>query len=184
MTELAGLAQIRRGADEILVEAELVERLKAGKPLRVKAGFDPTAPDLHLGHTVLLQKLATFQKYGAHIQFLIGDFTAQIGDPTGKKKTRPALDEETVRRNAATYVDQVGHILDVERAEVRFNSEWMNAMSTVSNAPEERTSLLTRPFLIVTGTALVFFIYIGMLVPIVPLFIEGPLAAGELWAQV
>ena len=100
MTELAGLAQIRRGADEILVEAELVERLKSAKPLRVKAGFDPTAPDLHLGHTVLINKLRQFQDLGHEVLFLIGDFTGMIGDPTGKNVTRKPLTRDDVLANA------------------------------------------------------------------------------------
>ena len=122
------LALIRRGSDEVLVEAELVDKLKAGRPLRVKAGFDPTAPDLHLGHTVLLNKLRQFQTLGHHILFLIGDFTGMIGDPTGKNATRPPLTPEEVMRNAGTYTAQVFKILDRERTEVVFNSTWMNEL--------------------------------------------------------
>jgi len=120
------LEVIRRGADELLVEQELVDKLKSGKPLRVKAGFDPTAPDLHIGHTVLINKLRQLQELGHHVIFLIGDFTGMIGDPTGKNATRPPLTREDVVRNAATYKEQVFKILDPERTEVAFNSTWMN----------------------------------------------------------
>ncbi|MDP2870465.1 tyrosine--tRNA ligase [Methyloversatilis sp.] len=119
---------IKRGVEELLPEADLVEKLKSGRPLRVKAGFDPTAPDLHLGHTVLLNKLKHFQDLGHHILFLIGDFTGSIGDPTGKNATRPPLSREQVLANARTYQDQVGKILDPERLEVVFNSTWMNEL--------------------------------------------------------
>ncbi len=126
------LDQIRAGADAFVGEEELRARLavaiEAGRPLRVKLGMDPSTPDLHLGHAITLEKLRVFQELGHMPIFLIGDFTARIGDPTGKKKTRPALDAEEVSRNAATYVDQVGKILDVDRAEVRYNSEWMDRM--------------------------------------------------------
>ncbi|WP_018872765.1 tyrosine--tRNA ligase [Thioalkalivibrio sp. ALJ16] len=122
------LAVIRRGTDEILLEDELVERLKSGRPLRVKAGFDPTAPDLHLGHTVLINKLRQLQDLGHHILFLIGDFTGRIGDPSGKNATRPPLSSEDIERNAATYREQVFRILDPERTEVVFNSTWMEPM--------------------------------------------------------
>ncbi|MEE9320083.1 MAG: tyrosine--tRNA ligase [Granulosicoccus sp.] len=122
------LALIRRGADEILVEEELRERLAAGKPLRIKAGFDPTAPDLHLGHTVLLNKMRQFQNLGHQVIFLIGDFTGRIGDPSGRNATRPALDDEQVRRNAETYRNQVYKVLDKSRTEIRFNSEWFGPM--------------------------------------------------------
>ncbi len=120
---------IRRGADEILIESELREKLKSGRPLRVKAGFDPTAPDLHLGHTVLLNKLKQLQDLGHHILFLIGDFTGMIGDPSGKNATRPPLAREEVARNAATYTEQVFKILDRGRTEVVFNSAWMGQMN-------------------------------------------------------
>ena len=129
MTMFDELAQIKRGAHEILVEAELVERLKAGKPLRIKAGFDPTAPDLHLGHTVLINKLRQFQALGHEILFLIGDFTGMIGDPTGKNITRKPLTREDVMANAATYEHQIYKILDPERTTVMFNSQWMGAMN-------------------------------------------------------
>ncbi|MCE1244235.1 tyrosine--tRNA ligase [Oryzomicrobium sp.] len=120
------LGLIKRGSDELLVEAELVEKLKAGRPLRIKAGFDPTAPDLHLGHTVLINKLRHFQDLGHHIIFLIGDFTGMIGDPTGKNTTRPPLSREQVLENAQTYQSQVFKILDPAKTEVVFNSTWFN----------------------------------------------------------
>ncbi|HUU72114.1 MAG TPA: tyrosine--tRNA ligase [Burkholderiales bacterium] len=120
------LEVIKRGADELLVEQELIDRLKSGKPLRVKAGFDPTAPDLHIGHTVLINKLRQLQELGHHVIFLIGDFTGLIGDPTGKNATRPPLTREDVDRNAATYKEQVFKILDPDRTEIAFNSTWMN----------------------------------------------------------
>lgn len=120
------LAQIKRGADELLVEAELVEKLKRGKPLRIKAGFDPTAPDLHLGHTVLINKLRQFQELGHQVIFLIGDFTGMIGDPSGKNATRPPLTREQVLENAETYKNQVFKILDPAKTEVAFNSTWMD----------------------------------------------------------
>jgi len=129
MTMFDDLAQIKRGADEILVEAELVERLKTGKPLRIKAGFDPTAPDLHLGHTVLINKLRQFQDLGHEVLFLIGDFTGMIGDPTGKNVTRKPLTRDDVLANAATYEHQIYKILDPEKTTVMFNSQWMGAMS-------------------------------------------------------
>jgi tyrosyl-tRNA synthetase len=118
------LAEIKRGTEEILVESELVEKLESGKALRIKAGFDPTAPDLHLGHTVLLNKLKLFQDLGHKILFLIGDFTGLIGDPTGKSATRPPLSPEEIEANAKTYKEQVFKILDPDKTEVRFNSEW------------------------------------------------------------
>ena len=130
MTPIAlQLEVIKRGADELLIEAELREKLGSGRPLRVKAGFDPTAPDLHLGHTVLLNKLKQLQDLGHHILFLIGDFTGMIGDPSGKNSTRPPLSREDVERNAATYTDQVFKILDRGRTEVVFNSAWMGRMN-------------------------------------------------------
>lgn len=124
------LQEIKRGADELLVETELVEKLKTGRPLRIKAGFDPTAPDLHLGHTVLLNKLRQFQVMGHQIIFLIGDFTGMIGDPTGKNATRPPLTREAVAENARTYQTQVFKILDPGLTEVRFNSEWMETLGS------------------------------------------------------
>lgn len=123
------IALISRGTDEVLVESELRERLKEGRPLRIKAGFDPTAPDLHLGHTVLLNKMRQFQQMGHQVIFLIGDFTGRIGDPSGKSVTRPALDDAAVLANAQTYKEQVFKILDAEKTEVRFNAEWFEPMS-------------------------------------------------------
>ena len=122
------LALIKRGADELLIESELAEKLKSGRPLRVKAGFDPTAPDLHLGHTVLINKLRHFQELGHHILFLIGDFTGMIGDPSGKNTARPPLSREQVLENAKTYQDQVFKILDPEKTEICFNSTWIEPL--------------------------------------------------------
>lgn len=122
------LALIKRGAEEVLVEAELVEKLKRGQPLRIKAGFDPTAPDLHLGHTVLINKLRQFQELGHQVIFLIGDFTGMIGDPSGKSATRPPLTREQVLENAETYKQQVFKILDPAKTEVAFNSTWMDQL--------------------------------------------------------
>ena len=124
------MEQIRRGAEEILVESELIKKLEEGRPLRIKAGFDPTAPDLHLGHTVLINKLKQFQDLGHEVLFLIGDFTAMIGDPTGKNVTRKPLTKEQVLENAKTYQEQVFKILDPARTKVLFNSEWIGAMSS------------------------------------------------------
>src|ERR1700712_1620127 len=123
------LALIKRGADELLVEAELIAKLKRGQPLRIKAGFDPSAPDLHLGHTVLINKLRQFQDLGHDVIFLIGDFTGMIGDPSGKNTTRPVLTPEAVKANAETYAKQVFKILDPKKTEVRFNSEWLGKFS-------------------------------------------------------
>jgi len=122
------LAIIKRGADELLIEAELVEKLKKGEPLRIKAGFDPTAPDLHLGHTVLINKLRQFQDLGHRVLFLIGDFTGMIGDPTGKSATRPPLTAEQVQENAKSYTAQVFKILKPEQTEVVFNSTWLTEL--------------------------------------------------------
>ena len=119
------LAIIKRGADELLIEAELIEKIKKGKPLRIKAGFDPTAPDLHLGHTVLINKLRQLQDLGHHVLFLIGDFTGMIGDPTGKSATRPPLTTEQVQENAKSYAEQAFKILDKEKMEIVFNSHWL-----------------------------------------------------------
>jgi len=119
------LDEIKRGADEILVFSEFEEKIKSGKKLKIKAGFDPTAPDLHLGHTVLLNKLRQFQNFGHDVIFLIGDFTGMIGDPTGKNATRPPLTQEEVKQNAKTYQNQVFKILDTEKTHVVFNSEWL-----------------------------------------------------------
>lgn len=122
------LAIIKRGAEELLIEQELIEKLKKGTPLRVKAGFDPTAPDLHLGHTVLINKLRHFQDLGHHVLFLIGDFTGMIGDPTGKSATRPPLTKEQVAENAKSYASQVFKILDKDKTEIVFNSTWLNEL--------------------------------------------------------
>ncbi|GIX36761.1 MAG: tyrosine--tRNA ligase [Lysobacteraceae bacterium] len=122
------IALIQRGADEVLKLDELVRRLEQGRPLRVKAGFDPTAPDLHLGHTVLLNKMRQFQDLGHTVIFLIGDFTGMIGDPTGKSVTRKPLSREEVQQNARTYAEQVFKVLDPERTEICFNSEWFDRM--------------------------------------------------------
>ena len=122
------LALIKRGAEELLVETELREKLNTGRTLRVKAGFDPTAPDLHLGHTVLINKLKHFQDLGHHVMFLIGDFTGMIGDPTGKNATRPPLSREQIVQNAQTYREQVFKILDPEKTEVCFNSAWFDSL--------------------------------------------------------
>ena len=129
MTTSGQLEQIKRGTEELLVEAELVQRLESGKRLRVKAGFDPTAPDLHIGHTVLINKLRTFQDLGHEVLFLIGDFTGMIGDPTGKNVTRKPLTRDDVLENAATYEHQIFKILDPEKTTVMFNSQWMGEMS-------------------------------------------------------
>jgi tyrosyl-tRNA synthetase len=119
------LAIIKRGCDELLIEQELIEKLKKGMPLRIKAGFDPTAPDLHLGHTVLINKLRHFQDLGHQVLFLIGDFTGMIGDPTGKSATRPPLTKEQVAENAKSYAEQVFKILDKDKTEIVFNSTWL-----------------------------------------------------------
>jgi len=124
------LELIKRGSEELLVESELVGRLKTGRPLRIKLGMDPTAPDLHLGHTVVINKLRHYQDLGHHILFLIGDFTGQIGDPTGKNTTRPPLSIEQIEENAKTYREQVFKILDPERTEICFNSTWMNKLGS------------------------------------------------------
>ena len=123
------LAQLHRGTEEVLKPEELAARLALGRPLRIKAGFDPTAPDLHLGHTVLLNKMRQFQDMGHQVIFLIGDFTGMIGDPTGKNATRKPLTREAVADNARTYAEQVFKVLDRERTEIRFNSEWFDRMS-------------------------------------------------------
>ena len=124
------LIDLLRGADEVLIKQELIEKLKEGRPLRIKAGFDPTAPDLHLGHTVLINKLKQFQDLGHEVMFLIGDFTGMIGDPTGKNVTRKPLTREEVIHNAKTYEEQIFKILDSNKTSVMFNSSWMNAMSS------------------------------------------------------
>ena len=126
------LAMIKRGCDELLIEQELIDKLKSGRPLRVKAGFDPTAPDLHLGHTVLLNKLRQMQDLGHQVLFLIGDFTGMIGDPTGKSTTRPPLTQEQVQENARSYQDQVFKVLKPEQTEVVFNSAWMGKLDAAA----------------------------------------------------
>jgi tyrosyl-tRNA synthetase len=125
------VAELKRGATEILLEAELLTKLRRGTPLRVKAGFDPTAPDLHLGHTVLINKMRRFQDFGHDVIFLIGDFTGLIGDPSGRNATRPALTAEEIQANAATYQQQIFKILDPAKTRIAFNSHWMNEMSSV-----------------------------------------------------
>src|SRR5258706_15781779 len=119
---------IRRGAHELIVQEELEKKLKSGRKLRVKLGLDPTAPDLHLGHTVVINKLRHFQDLGHQVQFLIGDFTGMIGDPTGKNQTRPPLTREEIRKNAETYQAQAFKILDPERTQILFNSEWSDKL--------------------------------------------------------
>ena len=129
MTDVSqAFAELKRGAEEILLEDELLEKLKQGKPLKIKAGFDPTAPDLHLGHTVLINKLRQFQQQGHEVIFLIGDFTGMIGDPTGKNVTRKPLTKEDVLANAETYKEQVFKILDPAKTRVEFNSTWMEKL--------------------------------------------------------
>ncbi len=127
-TIFQALEVIRRGCDELLVEEELVRKLQTGRKLRIKLGMDPTAPDLHLGHTVVINKLRHFQDLGHHVQFLIGDFTGMIGDPTGKNQTRPPLTREQIRQNAATYQKQVFKILDPAKTEILFNSTWSDSL--------------------------------------------------------
>ena len=138
------LELIRRGTDEILLEDELVQKLKLGRPLRIKAGFDPTAPDLHLGHTVLINKLRQFQELGHEILFLIGDFTGMIGDPTGKSATRPPLTAEDVAENALTYQEQIFKILDKGKTRVVFNSEWMAKLSSAEMIKLAASSTVAR----------------------------------------
>ncbi|MGL4751995.1 MAG: tyrosine--tRNA ligase [Aeromonadaceae bacterium] len=129
MTQLeAALAEIKRGAEEILVEEELIAKLKEGRPLRIKLGMDPTAPDIHLGHTVILNKLRTFQDLGHEVLLLIGDFTAMVGDPSGKNATRPPLSEEAIKENARTYAEQAFKILDPERTQIVYNSSWLKEL--------------------------------------------------------
>src|SRR5687768_18310909 len=129
MTQSSDLEVIQRGTEEVIVEEDLRRKLARGKSLRVKAGFDPTAPDLHLGHTVLLNKMRHLQDLGHHALFLIGDFTGMIGDPSGKNTIRPALSREQVAENAKSYQDQVFRILKPEQTEVVFNSTWMDKLN-------------------------------------------------------
>ena len=126
------LKTIRRGTSEIIDEKDLAKLLTTGKPLKVKAGFDPTAPDLHLGHTVLLRKMRQFQELGHEVIFLIGDFTGMIGDPTGRSETRKNLTPQEVQKNAKTYLEQVYKILDSQKTTVAYNSEWMNKFTSVN----------------------------------------------------
>ncbi len=135
---------IQRGTDEILVEKELVTKLKEGRPLRIKAGFDPTAPDLHLGHTVLINKLRQFQDLGHEVLFLIGDFTGMIGDPTGKSATRPPLTQEDVEENSKSYQQQIFKILDEDKTRVMFNSHWMAYMTSVDMIKLAASSTVAR----------------------------------------
>ncbi len=129
MSELeTALAEIKRGAEEILVEEELIAKLKEGRPLRIKLGMDPTAPDIHLGHTVILNKLRTFQDLGHEVILLIGDFTALVGDPSGKNATRPPLSEEAIKINAQTYAEQAFKILDPARTRIEYNSTWLKEL--------------------------------------------------------
>ncbi len=129
MSELeTALAEIKRGAEEILVEEELIAKLKEGRPLRIKLGMDPTAPDIHLGHTVILNKLRTFQDLGHEVILLIGDFTALVGDPSGKNATRPPLSEEAIKINALTYAEQAFKILDPARTRIEYNSTWLKEL--------------------------------------------------------
>lgn len=132
MSQVAdALSEIQRGADEILVEKELIEKLKLKRPLRIKLGADPTAPDIHLGHTVILNKMRQFQQLGHEVTFLIGDFTAMVGDPTGKNTTRPPLTKEQVLKNAESYTEQVFKILDPEKTKIAFNSSWLEELGAV-----------------------------------------------------
>ncbi|MDC5838378.1 tyrosine--tRNA ligase [Vibrio europaeus] len=124
----AALAEIKRGVEELIPEEELIAKLKEGRPLRIKLGADPTAPDIHLGHTVIFNKLRAFQELGHDVTFLIGDFTAMVGDPTGKNNTRPPLSREDVLRNAETYKEQVFKILDPAKTKIQFNSEWLSEL--------------------------------------------------------
>ena len=124
------LAELKRGTDEILSEADLIEKLKENRPLKIKLGADPTAPDIHLGHTVVLNKLRQFQQLGHEVYFLIGDFTGMVGDPSGKNTTRPPLSREDVLRNAETYKEQIYKILDPQKTKIVFNSEWLGKLGT------------------------------------------------------
>jgi len=135
---------IKRGCGELLVEEELAEKIGSGRPLRVKTGFDPTAPDLHLGHTVLINKMRQFQELGHHVMFLIGDFTGLIGDPTGKNVTRPPLTREEIDANAVTYKAQVFKILDAEKTEICFNSKWGEALGAAGMIKLAATSTVAR----------------------------------------
>ena len=124
------ILEIKRGVDEILVEKDFLDRLKQSKPLKIKVGFDPTAPDLHLGHTVVINKMRQFQEFGHEVIFLIGDFTGMIGDPSGVNETRPVLTKEQVKENARTYKNQIFKILDKDKTRIEFNSSWMNKVTS------------------------------------------------------
>ncbi|MAI81594.1 MAG: tyrosine--tRNA ligase, partial [Gammaproteobacteria bacterium] len=124
------ILEIKRGVDEILVEKDFLDRFKKNKPLKIKVGFDPTAPDLHLGHTVIINKMRQFQKFGHEVIFLIGDFTGMIGDPSGVNETRPVLTQERVKENASTYKNQIFKILDKDKTRIEFNSSWMNKITS------------------------------------------------------
>ena len=124
------ILEIKRGVDEILVEKDFLDRFKKNKPLKIKVGFDPTAPDLHLGHTVIINKMRQFQKFGHEVIFLIGDFTGMIGDPSGVNETRPVLTQEQVKENASTYKNQIFKILDKDKTRIEFNSSWMNKITS------------------------------------------------------
>ena len=125
------LAELKRGVVDVYSEADLIEKLKENRPLRIKLGADPTAPDIHLGHTVVMNKLRQFQNFGHEVIFLIGDFTATVGDPSGKNATRPPLSREDVLRNAETYKQQIFKILDPQKTRIVFNSEWLNELGTI-----------------------------------------------------
>ena len=140
----SALQVIKRGCGELLIEQELAEKIKTGRPLRVKTGFDPTAPDLHLGHTVLINKMRQFQELGHHVMFLIGDFTGLIGDPTGKNVTRPPLTREEIEANAVTYKAQVFKILDAQKTEICFNSKWGDALGAAGMIKLAATSTVAR----------------------------------------
>ena len=124
------ILEIKRGVDEILVEKDFLEKLKKNKPLKIKVGFDPTAPDLHLGHTVIINKMRQFQEFGHEVIFLIGDYTGMIGDPSGVNETRPVLTVEQVKENARTYKNQIFKILDKDKTRIEFNSSWMNKVTS------------------------------------------------------
>ena len=124
------ILEIKRGVDEILVEKDFLEKLKKNKPLKIKVGFDPTAPDLHLGHTVIINKMRQFQEFGHEVIFLIGDYTGMIGDPSGVNETRPVLTIEQVKENARTYKNQIFKILDKDKTRIEFNSSWMNKVTS------------------------------------------------------
>jgi tyrosyl-tRNA synthetase len=144
MSQHPHLEVIRRGAHELILEEDLLRKLAKGKPLRVKAGFDPTAPDLHLGHTVVLNKMRQFQELGHHVMFLIGDFTGMIGDPSGRNATRPPLTPEQIAENAETYKSQVFKVLDPDRTEILFNSSWCNQLGATGMIRLAATSTVAR----------------------------------------